>query len=152
MMVRNTKDLLSGLFFVACGAFFVLVGQDYTFGSARRMGPGYFPTVLGVLLAILGVVVMARAVKMVPKKDEGEWAWRALAINCVGIVIFGVIVRGAGLIPAVFILAMVSAWASTKFRMLPSLLLATGLAVFSHFTFVKGLGLPFPPFGTWFGY
>jgi len=151
MMVRNTKDLLSGLFFVACGAFFVLVGQDYTFGSARRMGPGYFPTVLGVILVVLGIVVTLRTVKMVPK-DESEWAWRPLLINCVGIIIFGFIVRGAGLIPAVFILAMISARASARFRLVPSLLLAAGLAVFSHFTFVKGLGLPFPPFGTWFGY
>lgn len=151
IVVRNTRDLISGLIFIGSGAFFVILGQDYAFGSARRMGPGYFPTVLGVILVGLGILVAIRAVKMVPR-IEGEWAWKALLINCGALVMFGLIVRGAGLLPAVFLLSMVSASTSSRFRWVPALLLSIGLAVFSYVTFVKGLGLPFPPFGTWFGF
>ena len=150
-MVRNTRDLISGLIFIGSGAFFVILGQDYTFGSARRMGPGYFPTVLGAILIVLGLLVALRAVKMV-QPIEGEWAWKALIINCAALVLFGLIVRGAGLIPAVFLLSLISAWTSSRFRWVPALLLSAGLALFSHLTFVMGLGLPFPAFGSWFGY
>lgn len=148
--IRNPKDFLTGAIFVAFGLTAVIVGQDYPMGLAIKMGPAYFPTVLGALLTLIGVIAMARSL-LRPGTAIGAIVWREVTLVLTSIVLFGVLVRGAGLVTAVIVLVLLSAYASTRFRWTHAIMLAAGLAVFTVLVFVKALGLPISLFGTWFG-
>ncbi len=114
------------------------------------MGPAYFPTVLGGLLAIVGLIVFGRS--FFGKKEEGvtDFAIKPLILVLVAVLVFGFLFRQAGLMVAIPALVFISAFASPKFKVLPTTLLALGLALFSWFLFVKMLGLPLPVLGPWF--
>lgn len=148
--IRNPKDFWTGVIFVGFGLTTVIIGQDYPMGSAVKMGPAYFPTVLGALLALIGLIAVIRAL-LRPGAAIGAFAWREVILVLTSIVLFGVLVRGAGLVTAVVVLVLMSAYASTKFRWPHAIMLAAGLAVFTVLVFVKALGLPISLFGTWFG-
>ena len=148
--IRNPKDFWTGVIFVGFGLTTVIIGQDYPMGSAVKMGPAYFPTVLGALLALIGLIAVIRAL-LRPGAAIGAFAWREIILVLTSIVLFGVLVRGAGLVTAVVVLVLMSAYASTKFRWAHAIMLAAGLAVFTVLVFVKALGLPISLFGTWFG-
>jgi len=150
MRVRNATDLLAGLLFVAFGAAFLVAAQSYPLGTARRMGSAYFPSVLSLALIGIGVATLVRA-WLVPGPPVRAVAGKALALVTAGIVLFGLLVQGAGLGLAVGALVLVSAAASRHFRPLPVLILALALATFSILVFVKGLGLPFRTIGPWLG-
>lgn len=147
--MRNPQDFFAGLIYAAFGAAAIVLGSTYEMGSATRMGPAYFPTVLGGLLLLIGLIAITRAF-LVPGQALGKFSLRALAIVSAAAVAFGAIVRYAGLIPSVALLVIVGALASRRFRWWPALALAAGLAAFSAAVFVKGLGVPLPLFGTWF--
>lgn len=149
-MIRNPKDFWSGVMFLTVGALAVLVARDYPLGSALRMGPAYFPTVLGVLLALVGAVAMVRGVTRTGAA-LGRFAWRDLSLILSSTVLFGVLIRGAGMIAAVVAIVVVGAYGSTRFRWGYALLLAFGLAAFCTLLFIKALGLPIPMIGPWLG-
>lgn len=147
--ITNPKDLIAGLLFITIGLGFVWFGADYTFGTAQRMGPGYFPTILGYVLAGLGVFIVIRRVR--PDRREGPpVAMKPLAVITLAIILFGLTVRDAGLGPAVVLLVLISAYGSIHFRFWIALLLALGLSMGSTLLFVKGLGLSLPILGRWF--
>lgn len=147
--MRNPKDVFAGLIYIAFGVAAIVLARGYEMGSATRMGPAYFPTVLGGLLVLIGAISFFRGL-IVPGAPLSRFAWRPLAIIVGASVSFGFLLRPAGLVPAVLVLVIVGAMASRRFRAIPTLLLAAGLAVFSALVFVKGLGVPAPLFGTWF--
>lgn len=148
--IRHSKDVWSGVLFLAVGLAAVFMARNYPMGTATAMGPSYFPTVLGVLLALIGLAVVVRAL-LRPGEALERFGWKEVAIVQVAVILFGALVSGAGLLPAVMVLTLVSAYASTRFKWIPSLLLAFGLAAFSGLVFVKALGLPIPLIGAWFG-
>ena len=148
MRPRNARDLLAGCLFLVFGLAFLYFAQDYQLGSARRMGPAYFPIVLSILLIVIGLATAARAL-VVAAPPIRDVAGRALALVTVAIVLFGLLVQGAGLAIATAILVLVSAMASHSYRRLPTMLLALALAAFCVLVFVIGLGLPFPALGPW---
>ena len=149
--IRDPKDFWSGVIFVVFGLAAVIIGRDYSMGSAGRMGPAYFPTVLGGILTLIGSIGVVRS--MVKSGGPvGRFAIREIFLVMLSVVVFGVLVRGAGLAIAVILLVMVSGYASTKFKVVPYLLLAVGMAVFCVLVFVKALGLPMPMFGPWLGF
>jgi hypothetical protein len=115
------------------------------------MGPGYFPAVLGGILTLLGLIAVARSFfgKGVPL---GEFAIKETFLILLAVVLFGVLLRGAGLLVAVTVLVMVSAYASGKFEWKSTLALAIGGAIFCAAVFVLGLGVPMPLGGSWFGF
>ncbi len=147
---RDIPDFLTGAIFVAFGLFAISYAQDYTLGTARQMGPGYFPTVLGILLAVFGFVLVVRSFfgRAVPLET---FSWWPLAAVTGSIVAFGLTVREAGLVPALMLLTIVSFKASDRFKISTALWLAIGFSLFSWTVFRVGLGLPLPAFGTWFG-
>ena len=149
-VIRNPKDFWAGLIYLLIGLAALYIAQDYAMGTALRMGPGYFPTVLGVLLAAIGGVAMLRSFL---RKGEpiARLAWRETLIVLGATMLFGLLLRGAGLLIALLALVLVSAYASKRFRLKSSLLLAIGLAVFSVLVFIKGLGVPLAVWGKWFG-
>lgn len=149
-LIRNPKDFWTGVIFVAAGIAFIVIAQNYPIGSARRMGPAYFPTILGGLLALIGLAAAARSFV---GRGEGvrNFAYKPLVLVCLATVLFGLLVRWAGLLPSVFLLVVVSASASVHFRWRSATLLGLGLAAFCIGVFVYGLGLPMPIFGPLFG-
>jgi len=119
-------------------------------GSAGRMGPAYFPTVLGGLLALIGAASLLRSFFR-QGEPIGRLYWRELALVLVAVLLFGFLVRDAGLIPATLVLIMISSYAGQKFNLAKSIALAIGASLFAVGLFVKLLGLPMPMFGPWFG-
>lgn len=148
--IRNPQDFWSGVIFIFFGLAAVLIGQEYNMGTAGRMGPAYFPTILGSLLALVGAVSVIRSM-IRPGEAIEKFALKNVAVITLSVVLFGVLMRGAGLAIAVVVLVMVSGYASTKFKPVPFLMVGIGMAVFSVLVFVTGLGLPMPIFGSWFG-
>ena len=150
MPIRNPKDFWSGLLFLGVGGAVVLLARNYQLGTALRMGPGYFPTALGSLLAVVGVVAVARSF-IRPGMAIEPFHWRLLLIVLGATLLFGVLVRNAGLIAAVAVLVLMAAAASVYFRWRVAIALTAGLIIFSVIVFVKALGLPIPLIGPWLG-
>jgi hypothetical protein len=148
--IRNPKGFWTGVIYLAFGLGAVVIGRDYAMGTGTKMGPAYFPTVLGYLLAVIGLIAVVRAFTQ-PGTPIGRFSLKNLAIVLGATVLFGLLVRGAGLAVAVIALVVLSASASAMFRWAPSIALAVGLAVFSVAVFVWGLGLPIPAVGSWLG-
>jgi len=191
MKITNGKDFWAGLMFMAFGLGFMIVAQNYAMGNAVRMGPAYFPTVLGGLLAVLGGVIFFRSfvskishpLKVFPfrlwfvvgglvlgviayytqvPRDGGAVAKvahellsgaaigllfaafgpRSLWVILVSVVVFGYLLKPLGLVIATGLLIVGSAWGGHEFKTKEVTLLFIGLAIFSVFAFVRGLGLP----------
>jgi putative tricarboxylic transport membrane protein len=148
--VPNPRDFWSGVIFGGTGLAAVVLGRDYSMGTATKMGPGYFPTVLGVLLALIGLVLVVRAFLTRGEPIRGI-AIRALVLVLGATIVFGLLLRGAGMVIALVVLVLVSAAASRLVLWRPAVVLAVGLAAFSTLVFAKLLGLPIPVVGRWFG-
>lgn len=150
VQINNPKDFWTGVIFIAIGGAAIVLGRDYPFGTSFKMGPGYFPTVLGALLTLVGLATVLRGL-LRPGTAVGALAWRIILLILTATVLFGVLLRGAGLIVAVVVLVMLGAYASRYFRWGPAAALGSGMAAFCVLVFVKGLGLPIPILGPWLG-
>jgi Tripartite tricarboxylate transporter TctB family len=148
-MIRNPKDFWSGALYIFFGATALFVGRDYGMGTALRMGPAYFPSLLAGLLIVVGAIAVIRSF-FAQGTPIGGFALKQLAIVVGAVVLFGAVIRGAGLAVALPLLAMISASASTRFRWAPSIVMAAGLTVFCVLVFLRGLGVPLPLIGRWF--
>jgi uncharacterized membrane protein len=140
---RNNKDFWAGLVFAGIGAAAIFIARQYPFGSTLRMGPGYFPRVLGAILILFGIYVMARGLRS-NEKIQGNWSVRALVVLPLSMVLFGILMELAGFIPALAALIFVSAASGREFKFKEVLLLTVFLAVLSIAVFIWGLGLPYP--------
>jgi len=144
MHIKNQKDFWAGLMFIAFGAFFSGFGTQYTFGTAARMGPAYFPTVLGVLLMILGLIVAIGGIS--PNADEDKvkrFSWSTLLFVLGPIVLFGLLLPRLGLVISLFLLVVISSYASHEFKPRAALINAIVLVLMSLLIFVWGLSLQF---------
>jgi hypothetical protein len=148
-LIKHPKDFYAGLMYALVGAAAVWICRDYTLGSAVRMGPAYFPTLLSILLIMVGVASLIRSFF---RRGEGikPFAWKELSLVLGSIVLFGLVVRVAGLAIALVLLVVISAWASPLFKVKTAIFLAVVTTALSLLVFVKGLGLPFAILGTWF--
>ena len=154
MKLASQKDFLSGLMFTVVGAAFALGAREFEVGTAARMGPGYFPLMLGVLLAVLGVVITVQSFrKGGPDGDPvGAIAWRPLVFVLGANLVFGALLVGVpalgipafGLIVALYALVIIAGFAQPGTSIKQSLVLATILAVGSYGAFVYMLNLQFP--------
>jgi uncharacterized membrane protein len=134
---------------IATGATAIIIARNYSFGTSLRMGPGYFPSVLGGLLILAGLYLVVEGLRRKEKMEGSNWSLRALIVLPLSLVLFGVLMERAGFIPALFVLIFGSAAASTEFRFIEVLLLSIGLTVFSVALFIYGLGLPYPLLAGW---
>ena len=145
MHIRNQKDFWAGLMFIAFGAFFGGFGSRYTFGSAAQMGPGYFPTVLGVLMGLLGLVVAIKSFGAgAPEEQVAPFDWRTLGLVLGSVVLFGLLLVPLGLVLSLFVLVVISSVASHEFAWRTTLVNAVVLVVMCLGVFVWGLKLQFP--------
>ena len=150
-IARNGKDFWTGVIYIVVGSGAWIISRDYGMGSAVKMGPAYFPTILGILLTLIGIISVVRSF-LKSGSPIGTVAWKGLVLIVVSTLLFGMIVRGAGLIIALPLLVIVSAFASARFSWKTSLAEAAGITVFCIVVFLKGLGVPLPILGSWFGY
>ncbi len=150
MLSRNPKDFWTGIIYVAFGAAAIFIARDYGMGTAHKMGPAYFPMVLSVLLILIGIISLIRSF-IKPGSPIGRYAFKGLMLVTASTVLFGFIVRGAGLVIALPLLVIISSYASKQFNWKYSLAMAAGLTVFCILIFLKGLGVPLPILGSWFG-
>ena len=142
-IIRHPKDFYAGVHFVAVGIAAIVIGANYPLGTAARMGPGYFPRILGILLILLGSALALRALKL--KGDPmPRWHWRPTIIVLGSVVLFGAIVNSVGLALSTVILIVLSSAASPEFRPKESLVSGIALAVLSISVFVIGLKLQLP--------
>jgi len=139
----NNKDVWAGLLLIAIGAVAILIARNYTFGTALRMGPGFFPIVLGVLLILFGLYILASGLRS-GEAIKGPWSPRALVILPLSLVLFGLLMERGGFVPAMLVLIFASATASTEFKFVEVLLFSLALTAVSVAVFVWGLGLPYP--------
>ncbi len=150
-LIKSPKDFWTGVMYVGFGAFAFWIARGYNFGTASRMGPGYFPSVLSGLLMLFGALALLRGVRK-EGPPFGGFAWRQAAIVLASTVAFGFLLSRAGLVIALVVLILGSASASARFRFeWRALAAAIVLVLFCVLVFVKGLGLPIPLLGSWFG-
>jgi hypothetical protein len=148
--IRHPKDFWSGVIFILFGLAAVVIARDYTMGSAGRMGPGYFPTILGWMLAAIGAVCTGRSFFGATDSLE-KFAVKECILILLAVLLFGFLVREAGLAIAIPVIIILGAIASTKFKWSWAIPLAIGMTVACVLLFVKALGLPMPILGAWFG-
>ncbi len=144
MKIKAPKDFWAGLMFIAFGAAFMGIAlKNYQLGTAVRMGPGYFPTVLGGLMIFLGVIVFLGAFALEGPKVP-KFGFRPMIFVLAGCLVFAYILKPAGVMVSILALVVISAFGGHEFKWKEVLPLGIGLAIFSVFVFVKGLTLPFP--------
>jgi uncharacterized membrane protein len=140
---RGNRDFWSGMMFFVIGGVAILVARNYPFGRMVRMGSGFFPTLLGVILILFGIYIMIKGLRG-KEKIQGSWSVRAAIVLPFITVLFGVLMERAGFIPALAVLAFGSAAASKEFKWGEALLLTAFMTVLSVAVFIWGLGLPYP--------
>ena len=158
MLVKNQKDFFGGLLFTVVGGSFAYGASTYQVGDAARMGPGYFPLMLGIILAVMGAVVIFQSfVKGHPDGDPiGKWAFKPLLFVLGANVAFGALLVGVpaiglpgfGLVAAIFALTFLASLAGEEFNFKEVFVLSTILSVGSYLAFVKLLALQFPVWPT----
>ena len=146
--IRRNKDFWAGAMLIGTGALAVIVARNYAFGTSLRMGPGYFPSVLGGILILFGLYLVAQGLRS-NEKIEGRWSPRALVVLPLSLVMFGLLMEYAGFVPALMVLIVGSASAGSEFKLTEVLMLAVGLTAFAVLLFIYGLGLPYPLFTAW---
>ncbi len=144
----NKADFAAGLLFVLFGAAFGLTALGLDMGTTFRMGPGYFPMVLAVILTLLGLAIVYSAIGSVGEA-VGAYAWRGMIFILAAPVFFGLTVRGLGFVPSIFCTTLIAAFAGLKLRPLHAVGLAIGVTIFTTLVFSVALGLPFRRFGPW---
>jgi hypothetical protein len=145
--LHNNKDFWAGIMLIAIGAAAMVISRDYRFGSALRMGPGFFPTMLGGILIAFGICIMAVGLKS-GEKIEGNLSLRALIMLPLSLVLFGVLMEKTGFIPALVALVFMAAASGREFKFVEVSLLTAFLTVAATALFIWGLGLPYPLLGT----
>jgi len=151
LAIKSEKDFWTGVLYVGFGIIALWIARDYNFGSAARMGPGYFPRVLACLLIFFGVLALVRGLRK-NAPGIGAMAWKPALIVLAATAAFAFLLERAGLVPALVVLILGSATASDRFRFeWRAALLSLALIAFCVAVFIKGLGLPMQALGPWFG-
>jgi hypothetical protein len=141
--ITNPKDFWAGVLFVALGVGTIVIGSRYALGTAARMGPGYFPRILGILLIALGGIIALRATRT-QGPPIPQFHWRPLVVVLGSVVLFGAIVHWAGVALSTVILIVTASAASREFRPRESLVAGVLLAALAVGVFVIGLKLQLP--------
>jgi hypothetical protein len=156
--IKSQKDFFSGLLFTVVGAAFAYGATSYSIGTGARMGPGYFPLLLGVILAVLGAIILFKSLVVeTPDGDlVGAFAWRPLVFIISGNLLFGILLGGLpkfglpamGLIVAIYGTTIVVSMAGEQFKLKEVLVLGTILSIMSYAAFIMLLKLQFPVWPT----
>ena len=151
-MLKNPKDFWAGVMFTAMGGAFAIIVKvyEYPMGTASRMGAGYFPFLLGVVMAVLGIIIIAQAL-LTSGGPISKFAWRPLFWVLGAFVIFGLTAKFLGLVIAILLLVVISSYGGHEHRWKEAIISSIILAASSIAVFVYGLKLPFPIWPEFFG-
>jgi hypothetical protein len=146
MRIKSERDFWSGLMFLVIGTGFAWGATSYTFGDSARPGPGYFPFGLGVLLALIGALVLFKALSIETQGGDpvGAIAWKPLLIVLGAVAVFGLLLPRLGLVLTLPIMVVIAALAGDEFHLGEALLSALVLTGAAWLIFIKGLGLVLP--------
>lgn len=139
--IRNLRDVLAGLLFVGFAAVLVYNALLLPIGTASRMGPGYFPLALALVLGGLGLATLIGGLRVDGEKLD-EFEWRGSALVVLSVLAFGLTINRFGFIPALVISLVICMAASNRFRPVSAIALIAFLVVFCWLIFVWGLGMP----------
>ena len=145
LRIRSVKDFSAGLMFIVIGAVFGLGANQYPMGTAVRMGPAYFPSILGWGTVILGLLVLVESF-FVDEAPPKRPAWRPLILVLGAVTLFGALINTGGLITATIVLIIVSALGGHEFRWKEAIISAVLMSITVWAVFDKALGLPFKLF------
>ena len=145
MKLKNPKDFWSGVMFAAIGFAFAFIVKyfEYPMGTGSRMGPGYFPFVLGIVMGILGLLILFQAL-VTSGVQISKFAWRPLVWVLSAFVIFGLTAKLVGLVIAIVLLVVISSYGGHEHKWKEAMISSVILAIGSIAVFVYGLKLPFP--------
>ena len=141
--IRINQDFVSGLMFAGWGIAGLWIARDYPMGSALRMGPGYVPRMLCWGLIALGAIIAIKGA-MVAGEKITRWHWRPLVVVSIAVLAFAFLLEPGGIVAATFAIVVIGAFGGPEFKLVESLILATGLAIGATFIFIYGLKLPMP--------
>jgi hypothetical protein len=141
-IIRHPKDFFAGLLFIAFGIAAIVIGGNYAPGTAARMGPGYFPRLLGALLITFGAIIALRGLKLTGK-PIAFGSLKPMVIVLGSIILFGLSSPYVGLVLASVMLIVVASSASSEFRWKEALVSGVVLSAGAVLVFVWGLGLQF---------
>ncbi len=141
--LSRNKDFWSGMMFIVIGAVAMFIARDYKFGSTLRMGPGFFPVILGGILVLIGLSVMVSGLRR-SEAIQGSWSVRAMILMPLSLVLFGLLMELAGFIPSLAALIFVAASSGREFRFIEVFLVCLLLIGLSVGVFIWGLNLPYP--------
>ncbi len=146
MKIKSQRDFWSGLMFVVAGVSFAIGATNYSMGTSARPGAGYFPLLLSVIMAILGVIVLFKSLTIeTPGGDPiGTIAWKPLIIIVAAIAIFGITIEKLGMVVSIPILILISSLAGDEFSWKGVIANAVVLTVGSWAVFILGLKLTIP--------
>ena len=149
--IKSERDFWSGLMFVVVGVVFAVGSRNYSLGSSARPGPGYFPLMLSVIMAILGAVVLFKSLTIETDGGDkiGAFAWRPLLVIVVAIAVFGVTLPRLGMVATIPILIIITSFAGDEFGWKGVIANAVVLTFMSWVIFVWGLKLTIPMW-PWF--
>jgi hypothetical protein len=145
LKIRNPEDFWAGLLFVAFGLIAVVVSRDYPMGSAMRMGPGYFPTMLGGLMIVMGAIVSLLSLRTVGPPLRA-FPWKPTIMLSLGFLVFGWGIDHVGFVPALFGCIVLCAAAGQTFRWKEVLIMSVILIAGAVGVFIYGIELPYPLF------
>jgi hypothetical protein len=145
--IRNPKDFWAGVLFVLVGVGALILGSRYNLGTAARMGPGYFPRILGIMLIVLGGIIAMRGLRL-NGTPISPFKWRPIVTVLGSVVLFGLIVTKLGMAISVVILIVLASTASPEFRPKEALLSGVLLSALAVGVFVIGLKLQVPIWPT----
>lgn len=158
MKIKSQQDFFSGLMFLVVGVAFAWGATRYNIGEGARMGPGYFPLMLGIVLAGLGGFIIFESLVVETEDGEpiGSWAWKPLGFILAANFVFGILLGGLpsigipamGMVVAIYALTFLSSLAGDEFSVKENLILATVLAIGSYLAFIVLLKLQFPVWPT----
>ncbi|KDP86582.1 tripartite tricarboxylate transporter TctB family protein [Cupriavidus basilensis] len=145
MRIRSQKDFASGLMFILVGFGFSWVARGYSMGTAAKMGPGYFPFWLGIVLALLGALVLWGSLSAKKEEDQlARWDIKTLLWILGSVVLFGLMLKPLGMVLSVLVLVLVSSMASHEFSWKGAVANAVILVLISMGAFVYGINLQMP--------
>lgn len=146
MKIKNEQNFWSGLMFFGLGLAFAVLAQNYDMGTAQRMGPAYFPTVLGGLLALIGLAVTVSALGAEKQEDAKVEKFHFDAMGWVlgSVVAFALLLRPAGLVLSLLALILISGFGSHDRNFRQLVIMAIGLVVLVLAVFIYALGLTIP--------
>ncbi|MGH8637271.1 MAG: tripartite tricarboxylate transporter TctB family protein [Burkholderiales bacterium] len=144
--VANNADFWAGVMFILFGAAAVYMSRDYPMGSAMRMGPGYFPTYLGILMMLFGLGIGAKGL-LKGSNPIGSWAFKPIIVLSIGVIVFGLLIDRVGFVPSLVALIILTTFAGREpVKWIEMTIVTAVLVVGAVAVFIYGIGLPYQLF------